>query len=600
MISLPRGLLLNNVITRKHKQRHEKPFKCNVKDCTRREGFSTSNDLDRHIRSLHPTENATGSRFQCLIGACKNKDKIWPRADNFRAHMKRVHQKELSSDDDLDMYKFSPTASSKEPSDLSQHAIGPEFNSHVFPTDFMAGGSIIPRDSTLELSNEATPMESSSQFQMEDTEDQIAPSSEGPTRELTGIANEVHSDNDYASFDQEIDEARPSSGPSSPTINDTESRIPKGLEEPNPTTHPGDADPISSNTIETPRDFKADELDEPQERPSEQLSEGPLYSSHSEAPGAIQEGTHTLPESENSKEASDVLISREKLSKLLENLQNNIVLGELLGELGWKKDESSESQVPKQETTRNATPEPTHVCSECQKRFGRRCELKKHEKRHLKPYGCTYPGCDKRFGSKNDWKRHENSQHYMLEHWRCDEKQTDSSNICGKTIHRRELFKQHLGAFHNIKDPAILDIKLETCRVGRNCEARFWCGFCEEVIEIRKQGMEAWTERFNHIDDHFHGRNNQTQREIGDWKNEYPLYPRGDSSVDDSEDSGATSSTLASSATLPSIHSHPNKQVTRDARKKRKRDDGYDTPALKRPEMAEDLPRSFCVRSLLP
>lgn len=183
----------------------------------------------------------------------------------------------------------------------------------------------------------------------------------------------------------------------------------------------------------------------------------------------------------------------------------------------------------------------------------------------------------------------------MVEHWRCDEKQTDDpSEPCGKVIHRRELFKQHLSGWHHIKDPASLERKLDACRIGRNLETRFWCGFCKEVIEIKKQGIEAWTERFNHIDDHFHGRNNQEKKEIDDWKKEYPLS--GDELlVDDSENCSITSSTRASAnGSKTRSRTGPLKQ-TQTMKQKRKRADADDMPALKRTDTYKDLPRYHCV-----
>ncbi|KAI0549916.1 hypothetical protein F4679DRAFT_584149 [Xylaria curta] len=86
---------------RKHDQRHKKPFKCDVNDCARRlEGFSTPNDLDRHKRSVH-RKTQTLNRYTCQIGTCKDKTKIWARADNFKAHLKRVHLKDNMSEEEL-------------------------------------------------------------------------------------------------------------------------------------------------------------------------------------------------------------------------------------------------------------------------------------------------------------------------------------------------------------------------------------------------------------------------------------------------------------------------------------------------------------------
>ena len=38
--------------------RHRKPFKCQIPGCLRTDGFSTTNDLGRHIRSKHAEETS--------------------------------------------------------------------------------------------------------------------------------------------------------------------------------------------------------------------------------------------------------------------------------------------------------------------------------------------------------------------------------------------------------------------------------------------------------------------------------------------------------------------------------------------------------------
>lgn len=41
-------------------------------------------------------------------------------------------------------------------------------------------------------------------------------------------------------------------------------------------------------------------------------------------------------------------------------------------------------------------------------------------------------------------------------------------------------------------------------KIGRNGQSGFWCGFCKRVVPLRSRGLEAWDERFDHIDDcHF-------------------------------------------------------------------------------------------------
>jgi hypothetical protein len=182
------------------------------------------------------------------------------------------------------------------------------------------------------------------------------------------------------------------------------------------------------------------------------------------------------------------------------------------------------------------------TCPTCKKFKGRPCELKyvilnsydylltstrKHMKRHERPYGCTFLTCNKTFGSKNDWKRHENSQHFHLETWRCDEEKPEGG-ACAKVCYRRQTFQDHLKKEHHMEDNDTIKNKVETCRIGRNCQARFWCGFCIKLIELKKKGLDAWTERFDHIDDHFMGRRDLKKQSILDWIPVNSDKPKGD------------------------------------------------------------------------
>lgn len=137
-------------------------------------------------------------------------------------------------------------------------------------------------------------------------------------------------------------------------------------------------------------------------------------------------------------------------------------------------------------------------------------------KRHEKPYGCTFKSCSKRFGSKNDWKRHESSQHFMLEKWDCDE--PDCSKIC----QRRESFKNHLQKDHDMSDAELIDDKLESCRLGRHCDPRFWCGFCVRVIhiDVQERGGNSWTKRCDHIDNHLFGKEGLQKHDMKEWRHQ--------------------------------------------------------------------------------
>jgi hypothetical protein len=143
-------------------------------------------------------------------------------------------------------------------------------------------------------------------------------------------------------------------------------------------------------------------------------------------------------------------------------------------------------------------------CSKCPYAVARPCDLRKHMKRHEKPYGCTYPKCHKRFGAKSDWKRHENSQHFQLEAFRCDHKDSTTAGAeCGEHFLRMEHFKKHLNETHKITDESLISDTIRRRCIGKNCQQQFWCGFEQQIIELKERRNAAWDERFDHIAHHF-------------------------------------------------------------------------------------------------
>lgn len=101
----PNAFSLLRADYRKHRQKHEKPHLCDVPHCTRVGGFSTTNDVERHKRSCHPGYNISGKYYRCTVQGCRHKNKNWPRADNFRSHLKRLHGL-LPGEDALEEYVF--------------------------------------------------------------------------------------------------------------------------------------------------------------------------------------------------------------------------------------------------------------------------------------------------------------------------------------------------------------------------------------------------------------------------------------------------------------------------------------------------------------
>jgi len=57
------------------------------------------------MRSKHQSgalATAPAKLYRCLVSGCKSSEKVWPRGDNFRSHLKRVHGHIISSDEEFE------------------------------------------------------------------------------------------------------------------------------------------------------------------------------------------------------------------------------------------------------------------------------------------------------------------------------------------------------------------------------------------------------------------------------------------------------------------------------------------------------------------
>lgn len=87
-----------NYCSRKHMQRHRPQWTCTFPGCTRQEGFTTKNDLDRHKKAVHKVLGPSDPYWKCFYPGCAKVDKVWPRLDNFKAHVVRMHGGEYVDD----------------------------------------------------------------------------------------------------------------------------------------------------------------------------------------------------------------------------------------------------------------------------------------------------------------------------------------------------------------------------------------------------------------------------------------------------------------------------------------------------------------------
>jgi hypothetical protein len=166
-----------------------------------------------------------------------------------------------------------------------------------------------------------------------------------------------------------------------------------------------------------------------------------------------------------------------------------------------------------------------YLCSHpgCKKDMPRKCELRKHLKRHTHPWSCTIDTCRKPFGSKNDWTRHESKQHEQQECWRCVEANSNESgehisapshDACKRVFYTKELYSKHLRQAHKFQNNDVIDKMCHKQRIGQKAQVQFWCGFCRKVLVLKQIGLAGISERYSHIDYHF----SKETRSIEQWE----------------------------------------------------------------------------------
>ncbi|XTI96120.1 hypothetical protein V2W45_1072462 [Cenococcum geophilum] len=91
----------------KHKNKHERPYRCTIPGCIRTQGFAAKGDQIRHERTVHKTPNSGGSKqdstntlFFCSEPNCPRgpgSGNGFSRKDNLMHHVKQRHQRVLAS-----------------------------------------------------------------------------------------------------------------------------------------------------------------------------------------------------------------------------------------------------------------------------------------------------------------------------------------------------------------------------------------------------------------------------------------------------------------------------------------------------------------------
>ncbi|KAH8732852.1 hypothetical protein GQ44DRAFT_696544 [Phaeosphaeriaceae sp. PMI808] len=494
---------------RKHRLKHEKPFSCNVPGCKRNAGFTTINDLNRHKKSVHHIDLFKKS-YQCRSKTCRNKAKIWPRLDNFKQHIERMHPDE----DVIDLVKRSTLAPNQPPTILEDVSVAPidtmivgmeksfcgqndyestvesdmrgcqehtQWPINLSPTDLPLGyhqGSDPLSKSTFKMSNDHTRhhrMESRSPLQ----------------RHQVGGLMHQKLNKEPTRDDRNVAQVRQHTGEQQKRQHTQVSDAPLTKAQQQRQALKKFSQAVSDEMTESTSSITVD-LEELVVRLLARTVDAEEGKSESSENPQASSSTHT-----RTNRTSKVSLTKGEAIKASQMISNLIKQSPGTA--------YSQSRKVGQPFTAN-----DKICELCGYAVARVCDLTKHMKRHKKPYGCTYPKCNKRFGAKSDWKRHENSQHFQLEAFRCGQELT-TGKICGEHFFREDHFEAHLKDTHAMSDKLGEEVKRR--KIGKNCQHQFWCGFHEDIIELKEKRNAAWDERFDHIAHHFE----KDKKNIEDW-----------------------------------------------------------------------------------
>ncbi|KAL6711824.1 hypothetical protein ACN47E_002867 [Coniothyrium glycines] len=445
---------------KKHELKHKKPFKCTEHGCRRIRGFTTVNDLNRHKKSVHRLGLEDG-RFKCASVNCRNKGKVWPRLDNFKQHIERMHPDE---DHDFLIQRW------QTPEEMSPHTSN-DTNIELMDTDYAVTG-------------------------MDSMPDNVPMISISSIEEASSWSTTEHNFQDRSLYDTNITTFYEKE----PSIKTRQGQLLC------PITATGKPNELyETNTSEMVRsvsDFIPGRSQHPKKIRA--FSNAPQTKTQQLVAPRRQSKTSRKARASSSPNAPEYIA----LLKLLDIAQEGHSNEEAKGILEALRNHIHEKTADEEKDQ----PIQKKQCPKCPLTVPRNCDLRKHLKRHNKPYGCTYPGCSQHFGAKSDWKRHENSQHFQQEVFRCAQISLNG-RMCGGFEYCEMRIVRHLKDHHKMNSPDEVTEAKNRSRIGKNYQGTFWCGFCKCIVKLNKQYNDAWCERFDHIANHFE----VEEKAIRDW-----------------------------------------------------------------------------------
>ncbi|KAH7060611.1 hypothetical protein B0J12DRAFT_695972 [Macrophomina phaseolina] len=509
---------------KKHTLKHTKPWTCDEPDCSRKEGFTTINDLKRHQKSVHKIGGMSKS-FRCVADRCRNKDKLWPRLDNFKQHINRMHKDEYDMDDLINRSQiFSSLGAGS--SDISSAVPASQMESRIAGIDSersdVNATKIItpPAIPLVQQRNEESYGDLSpdlkvpfpaifpetrpwTQSNVEEPENGIVQSQKAQenrmgSRRPQPDAPKLRELADAATAASNT-RGRPSSGDGPIATSSKSESSKRGLAKEHP--HKSLLAKISNMMAKSITNGAASEsLQKAVLRALLELEDNrniiTTADSHSEtASKANLKGRNPgkLPPRFSGPDGTELNISTAEVREGLAAMSRGI-----------------KKAVPKPKTTAN-TKTKKIKCPDCSSSFNRQCDLRKHSYRHSRPWGCTFSRCYKRLGSKSDWTRHEGNKHNHMAIWRCEQLRPSSAScdprrlhptVCAEIFWDVRNFSAHLISAHQLESPSISS-EIVVRHLSRGLNHRFWCGFCQAIIPLDRRGVKGSDIRNNHIDKHF-------------------------------------------------------------------------------------------------
>jgi hypothetical protein len=73
---------------------HARPYKCTIKGCEKRQGFTKNGGLLRHEREVHKLHGGSKRSCFCPFKNCERSSGVsFTRKENLAEHIRRVHRK---------------------------------------------------------------------------------------------------------------------------------------------------------------------------------------------------------------------------------------------------------------------------------------------------------------------------------------------------------------------------------------------------------------------------------------------------------------------------------------------------------------------------